>query len=376
MKSYTLANWDGSPGRPEEKTSELPSTSLTGSSSTAHSLASNIQSTSKYGGGTGNYGEYALISKEHELGWMDSSNAVVSAFPGCQIPAQVRSQHDASTHGMSLLETRANGTMPQPHHISTPPTQVQNASTSRLATVQNPLAGPNNVRVASAASAHSSSRQNDALRDAGFGAYKFSVPLNAAANYGREAQPSSTVRVSMLLFKRDFFLKYFQVFDVSNNKSNSNSARLTPNPLSSSSTVIALFCFSSVTLKCFPQINMSLEQPIYSPNRWFVPDLTSPLHTYKPPVEPRTSPMRDIPISPSYKLTSSKRSAGPSRPTPEVEKIDMISVYTIDADGEDDDEDVIIVEGMVVSDLSYSFRLPLNMHIAPRRIPRQRNRQM
>lgn len=86
--------------------------------------------------------------------------------------------------------------------------------------------------------------------------------------------------------------------------------------------------------------------------------------------------MRDIPISPSYKLTSSNRSAGPSRPTPEVEKIDMISVYTIDADGEDDDEDVIIVEGMVVSDLSYSFRLPLNMHIAPRRIPRQRNRQM
>ncbi|KJA17651.1 hypothetical protein HYPSUDRAFT_1007443 [Hypholoma sublateritium FD-334 SS-4] len=328
MKSYTLANWAGSPGRPEEKTSELPSTSLTGSSSTANSL-SNTQSTSKYGGDTGDSGENVLISKDHELGWMDSSNiAVVSDFTGCQILAQVRLQHDASIHGMSLFETQANGTMLQPHHISTPSNQVQNASSSRLVTAQNQ--GPNN---------------NDALRDAGFGLYKFSVPLHADVNYGRETQPSSTA------------------YDVSNSKPYSNSARLTPNPLSSSSTVIALCCVSSLTLKCFPQINMSLEQPIYSPNRWFIPDLTSPLHSYKSPVEPRTSPLRDIPVSPSYKSISSKHAAGPPRPrTPEVEKIDMISVYTMDADGEDDDDDVIIVENMVANPSPEKSSDVIDMH--------------
>ena len=97
---------------------------------------------------------------------------------------------------------------------------------------------------------------------------------------------------------------------------------------------------------------MSLDQPIYSPTRWFIPDLTSPLHAYVPS-EARNSPTRDIPTSPSYKSKSSKRLAGPSRPrTPETEKTETISVYTIDAEGEEDGEDVIIVENMVVSDLS------------------------
>lgn len=98
---------------------------------------------------------------------------------------------------------------------------------------------------------------------------------------------------------------------------------------------------------------MSLEQPIYSPTRWFIPDLTSPLHAYVPP-ESRTSPTRDIPTSPSYKSMPSKRLAGPSRPrTPETAKTETMSLYTVDAEGEDDGEDVIIVENMVVSDSTY-----------------------
>lgn len=80
MKSYTLANWDGTSTWPEEKTSELPSTGLTGSSSAVNTLASNTQSIPTFGDETGISGQNALLSKDHELGWMDSSNPNVSNF--------------------------------------------------------------------------------------------------------------------------------------------------------------------------------------------------------------------------------------------------------------------------------------------------------
>ena len=93
MKSYTLGNWDGTSTRPEEKTSELPlaSTGLSGSSSAANTLASNTQSIPKFSEETGISGQNALLSKDHELGWMDSSNSNVSTFTGRQILAQVQS---------------------------------------------------------------------------------------------------------------------------------------------------------------------------------------------------------------------------------------------------------------------------------------------
>ena len=94
--------------------------------------------------------------------------------------------------------------MPQTLFVSTQSNHTQNASSSRSVAAQNQ--GLNNVRVATtAAYVYSFPRQNDALRDVDFGAYKVSVSLNAAVNYGRETQPISAVRVSMPPFKRGVF---------------------------------------------------------------------------------------------------------------------------------------------------------------------------